>query len=198
MTTSQETKEIMSAIHKVQQAADPIKKNAQGQVGQGKYMYSTLVSTWETIKELLKSNGLVVVQSPTSGENNIGNFFQTTIYHIDSGEFIREQMQMVLQREDPQAIGAAITYYRRYMLTSMLGLVPDDDNDAEAHRLATAQQKAQWIGAIKLIFPDIEKPGDIIQAIEGIVGKHPSKIRANEADNTLKLIQAFTADQIKG
>ena len=192
MTTSESTQKIIEAIHKVQQGADPIKKDKQGQVGQGKYMYATLVSTWDTIKDLLQSNGLTIIASATGTGQ-----FQTTIYH-DSGEWINESMAMVLQRSDPQGIGAAITYYRRYMVTSMLGLIPDDDNDAKDHSLATAQQKAQWIGAVRLIYPEMDKPNDIIQTIEGIVGKHPSKIRADEAQSTLELIKAFTSKEVKG
>lgn len=192
MTTSGSTQKIIEAIHKVQQGADPIKKDKQGQVGQGKYMYATLVSTWDTIKDLLQSNGLTIIASATGTGQ-----FQTTIYH-DSGEWINESMAMVLQRSDPQGIGAAITYYRRYMVTSMLGLIPDDDNDAKDHSLATAQQKAQWIGAVRLIYPEMDKPNDIIQTIEGIVGKHPSKIRADEAQSTLELIKAFTSKEVKG
>lgn len=196
MTTSESTKLIIEAIHKVQQGADPVKKTTSGQVGSRAYKYANLVDTWDTIKSLMHSNGLTVVQSPTMGEHNVGMQFVTTIYH-SSGEWISETMQMTLQREDPQGIGAAITYYRRYMLTSMLGLIPDDDNDAKEHRLATAQQKAQWIGAIKQIYPDIEKPQDIIQTIENIVGKHPSRIREDEAENTLNLIKAFTQKAIE-
>lgn len=196
MTTSESVTNIMDAIHKVQQNADPVKKNADGQVGQGKFRYANLVSTWGTVKDLLKSNGLTIVQSPTMGDHNVGQQFQTTIYH-SSGEWVKETMQMALQREDPQALGAAISYYRRYMVTSMLGLIPDDDNDAKDHRLATAQQKAQWIGAVRLIYPDISKPQDIIQTIESIVGKHPSRIREDEAENTLNLIKAFTSKAVQ-
>lgn len=196
MTTSQETKDIIEAIHKVQQGADPVKKNADGQVGQGKFKYANLVSTWDTIKDLMHTNGLTVIQSPTLGEHNVGQQFQTTIYH-NSGQWVKETMQMTLQRDDPQAMGAAISYFRRYMITSMLGLIPDDDNDAKDHRLATAQQKAQWIGAVKQIYPDIAKPEDIIRTIENIVGKHPSRIREDEAQNTLDLIKSFTASEVK-
>lgn len=196
MKTSESIKAIMKAIQNVQQGADPVKKTTTGQVGTRSYMYANMVDTWATIKDLLKSNNLVIVQSPTSGDNYVGHLFETTIYHTESGEWIRQQMNMVLQRDDPQGIGAAITYYRRYMVTSMLGLIPDDDNDASAHRLATSEQKAKIVGAVKLIFPEMNTPQEIITTIENIVGKHPSKIREDEADNAIKLIQAFTANAV--
>lgn len=196
MKTSESIKEITKAIQNVQQNAAPVKKGATGQVGTRAYQYANMVSTWDTIKDLLKSNNLVVIQSPTTGENYVAQLFQTTIYHTTSGEWISEQMTMVLQRDDPQGIGAAITYYRRYMLTSMLGLIPDDDNDAKDHRLATTEQKARMVGAVKQIYPELEKPNDIITTIENIIGKHPSKVREDEAENYINLIKAFTAKAV--
>jgi hypothetical protein len=191
MTTSESTENIMKAIMVVQQGAEYLKKDAKGQVGTREYGYTNLSGTWYAIKALMQQNDLVVVQSPTSGENHVGQFFQTTLYHTKTGEWVKEIMQMVVQREDPQAIGAAITYYRRYMLTSILGLIPDDDNDAKAHRLATAQQKAQWVGAVKQIFPDVTTHQQVIETIQNIVGKHPSRVREDEAREALESIKAF-------
>lgn len=197
MITSETIEKIMSAIKAVQQGADPVKKDTKGQVGSRQYMYANLVDTWDTIKDLMNQNDLVVVQSPTVAENNVGHFFETTIYHTKSAQWIKERMMMVLQRDDPQGIGAAITYYRRYMITSMLGLIPDDDNDAKDHRLATAQQKTQMVGAVKQIYPELEKPQDIIETIQNIVGKHPSRVREDEAQEAIDSIKAFTANTFK-
>lgn len=190
MKTSPEVKNIMLAIKNVQQNAGTVTKNAKGQVGSREYAYTNLTGTWDVIRDLLNTNDLVVISSPSTGDSNMGQFFQTTIHHTKSGEWISEQMMMVLQREDPQAIGAAITYYRRYQLTSMLGLIPDDDNDAKAHRLATAEQKARLVGAMKAIEPDL-KSADLVQAIMNITGKHPSNIREDEAEKMVDLIKAF-------
>jgi hypothetical protein len=194
MTRSDDIKEVMTAIKKVQQSAGTITKTAKGQVGQNReYMYANLKSTWDTIGALMETNGLVVVASPTTGTQAMGQFFETTIYHTESSQWISEMMLMVLQRDDPQAIGAAITYYRRYMLTSMLGLIPNDDNDARDHRLATAEQKRQLIGAVRLIFPDLEKPADIISTLQSITGKYPGNIREDEAEDCINLVRAFTS-----
>lgn len=186
---------IMLAIHNVQQKAEFIKKESNGQVGQGKFKYANLTSTWLAIKQLLKDEGITVFQSPTNGYNGMtGNLFKTTLYHNKSGEQVTEVMGMVLTRQDPQALGAAITFYRRYMLTSMLGLIPDDDNDAREQRLATAQQKLKIVGAVKLVFPDISTPEQINSTLENIIGKHPSQIREDEADGAVDLIMAYKAD----
>jgi len=190
--------QVMQAIQNVQQQAEYIKRESDGQVGQGKFKYANLTSTWEAIKQLLKENDLVVYQTPTLGSHGIsGNMFKTTLFHLSSGESVSEEMPMVLTRQDPQALGAAITFYRRYMLTSMLGLIPDDDNDAREQRLATAQQKLQIVGAVKLTFDNKGeewRPEQINKTIEDIIGKHPSQIREEEADNVINLIKAYRAE----
>lgn len=188
-------KQIMQAIHNVQQQADYIKRESDGQVGSGKFKYANLTSTWEAVKQLLKENGIVVYQSPTNGIGGVGgNLFKTTLFHLESGESVTEVMGMVITRQDPQAFGAAITFYRRYMLTSMLGLIPDDDNDAREHRLATLQQKQTIVGAVKLTFGEPDKemtPQQINETIENVIGKHPSNIREDEADNVVDLIKSY-------
>lgn len=188
MTISESTVNIVKAIHSVQQEVNAIEKRSTGQVGSRQYKYANLNDIWDQLRPVLDRNKLTVIQSPTSTEHG-GMFFQTMIYH-ESGEFIADEMVMTISREDPQGIGAAITYYRRYMLTSMLGLVTDEDVDASPHRLATAQQKAQIVGAIKQVYPEI-KANEIVEAIQNIVGKHPSSIREDEADEAIKLIKAF-------
>lgn len=187
---------LMEAIQNVQQQAEMVKKNADGQVGQGKFKYANLAETWLTVKQLLKDNGIVVIQSPTSTSGTSqGQFFKTTLHHIPTGEEMTEIMGMVLTRQDPQALGAAITFYRRYMLTSMLGLIPDDDNDAREHRLATLEQKKKIVGAVKLVYPDLTTtPDSINQTLQNILGKHPAEIREDEADNAIELIQSFKQD----
>lgn len=189
-------KNIMQAIQNVQQTADLLKRESAGQVGAGKFKYTNLTDTWLSIKQLLKDNGLVVYQTPTdmSAGGHGGNYFRTTIHHIESGEEVTETMMMVLTRQDPQALGAAITFYRRYMITSMLGLIPDDDNDAREHRLATATQKLQIVGAVKMTFPDVVSPAQINETLENIVGKHPSQIREDEADHVIDLVKAYRDD----
>lgn len=197
MKTSESVTSIMKAIGNVQQSVPPLKRESTGSTGKRTYRYTTLDKVWTAAQQALKDNNLVVTQSPTTGEASIGEFFRTTIFHTESGEFISETMQMVTVKNDPQAIGSAITYYRRYMLVSMLGLiVQGDDNDATEHRLATAVQKAKIIGAVKEIFPDVTGQVQIIETIQNIIGKHPSYIREDEADDALATIKAFTAKQV--
>lgn len=196
MTTSKESKQVMQAIFKVQQAVPAIEKTAKGSTGNREYGYTPLDGIWEKISAAMKDNNLVVVASPTTGQNYVGKLFQTTIYHTESGEWVCDTMDMTTAKDDPQGIGSAITYFRRYMLLSMLGLhVRGSDSDATEHKLATAQQKAKIVGAVKQVFPEITDQKVVIETIQNIIGKHPSYIRESEADDAVQLIKAFNSSR---
>ena len=62
---------------------------------------------------------------------------ETIVFHTESGENISSSVEIpqdvTLKGMNAfQVLGSAITYYRRYSLSSILGLVTDSDNDASA------------------------------------------------------------------
>uniref|UniRef100_A0A6M3KSV1 Putative Erf family protein n=1 Tax=viral metagenome TaxID=1070528 RepID=A0A6M3KSV1_9ZZZZ len=94
-----------------------------------KSKYSDLASVWDACRGLLSENGLSVVQtSSPSGENT--TIIDTTMIH-NSGEWISGSMQVPLVKNDPQGVGSAMTYARRYGLSAIVGVCPEDD-DAES------------------------------------------------------------------
>ena len=56
--------------------------------------------------------------------------WETMLIH-KSGEWISGYLPIKPKVDDPQGMGSAITYARRYALSAMLGIVADDDDDAE-------------------------------------------------------------------
>ena len=73
------------------------------------------------VEPILQDKGLLLLQ-PIEAE-----FVKTQIFDIDSGEKISSEMQLP-DLKDPQKLGSAITYYRRYTLQSLLGLQAEDDD----------------------------------------------------------------------
>ena len=51
-----------------------------------------------------------------------------------SGQFISSTMEMKPSKDDPQGRGSALTYMRRYMLASILGLNAEDDDGNKASK----------------------------------------------------------------
>jgi hypothetical protein len=69
------------------------------------------------------------------------------LIHANSGEYISANSTMHPTKSDPQSIGSAITYHRRYALCSILGLNVDEDDDGnKASAPATnAQPDLPWL-----------------------------------------------------
>lgn len=99
--------------------------------------YSTLTAIWDACREALAANGLSVVQT-TDNEDPEMVVLETTLLH-SSGQWISGRLKMKPAKADPQGIGSALTYARRYALAALVGVAPEDD-DAEA---ATSRQKPE-------------------------------------------------------
>lgn len=196
MFTSDKCTEVIAAMHRVQQAMEVIERKDKADAGKYSYSYASLPSIWVALKPLLKQEGLTVIQTPTGNNGQtMGDYLTTTIYHT-SGEWVQDSMRLILTRDDPQAVGAAITYARRYMLTAMFGIVTDDDNDATTSRLADGSMKRDWVRAYTIMAkkqnPEATPTNlDFIKFIQEVYGKHPSKIYAKEHQQVLDTINAF-------
>jgi len=129
MNKSESTKEIAAALAKVQAVLKGAAKDSVNPFFHS--TYADLASVWEACRKPLSDNGLSVVQTTAVGEGH-ALIVETTLLHI-SGEWISGQMPMLLNKQDPQGIGQAITYGRRYGLSAIVGICPEDD-DAEPER----------------------------------------------------------------
>jgi|SRR6478672_3540843 len=201
MKTSTDTKNLVAAVHNVQQGLEIIERKSKADIRSQKgtsytYKYADMPTIWLAIKPLLKENGLTVIQTPSSNnEGQYGDFLTTTIYH-DSGEWMTDSMRLIISREDSQGLGASITYFRRYMLSAMLGIVTDDDNDATTQRLADGSMIKDWVRAFTIVTKRIDpeaKPtyNDFMKFMTDTYGKHPTKVLARESQSVLDTIQAF-------
>jgi hypothetical protein len=91
-----------------------------------KSKYASLANILDTIQKPLSECGLAISQFPD------GNALTTILLHADSGEWMESSYVMpVAKQNDPQAMGSAMTYARRYALGSILNLNIDDDDDGE-------------------------------------------------------------------
>lgn len=108
-------------------------KNAPkiGKDGKANYgSYPTLAGIFDTIREPLTAQNLAVVQQPCTLDSGMPGL-RTTLLHA-SGESISEVMPLAVDKPGPQALGSALTYARRYSVLAILGLVGDEDDDAQS------------------------------------------------------------------
>jgi len=73
---------------------------------------------------------LSIVQTTSVIEGR--SFVLDTLLLHTSGEWISGQLYVPLVKEDPQGLGSAMTYARRYSLMAMVGICPEDDDGESA------------------------------------------------------------------
>jgi hypothetical protein len=105
-----------------------------------KSKYASLETILPAIKKPLADAGLTFVQMPSMAliETVATPTLVTSIIDVESGEEFTSETPLLLTKQDAQGHGSAITYMRRYMLVSMLGLncdVDDDGNKASGNKV---------------------------------------------------------------
>lgn len=148
MRTSEETTNLMKAMIA---SAPEIRSIAKSKQAYG-YKYATLDSLIDMLREVLPKHGLWFTQIPTRSEEE--SVLTTRVFH-ESGEWLEDSILMTdteLQGKanDTQKLGASITYFRRYVLSSIFGVSADEDVDGnlaskERHQQARPQSTAQKI-----------------------------------------------------
>jgi hypothetical protein len=124
MNKSESIKNIAGALVKFQASVSKVAKEANNPFFKSKY--ASLANILDTIQKPLSECGLAISQFPDA------NALTTIILHADSGEWMESSYVMpVAKQNDPQAMGSAMTYARRYALGSILNLNIDDDDDGE-------------------------------------------------------------------
>lgn len=103
-----------------------------------KSKYAELSTIVRTIQPVLRKHGLSVTQLTEDGENGVS--VRTVLMH-KTGEYISGVLRMRPVKDDPQGIGSAITYARRYGLSAILGIATDDDDDDGAAASGTTANR---------------------------------------------------------
>lgn len=125
MNKSETIGELAKALVQVQAKIEGAKMDSENPFFKSKY--ADLSSIWEACRKPLTANGLAVVQTADTDDSRV--IIETTLLHT-SGEWISGRLAITPMKPDPQGVGSAITYARRYCLAAIVGICPEDD-DAE-------------------------------------------------------------------
>lgn len=139
-------KQLYKSLAEFQREVPPILKATDGYG----YKYADLSEIFRIIKPLLEKHQLGFYQSIE------GTQLLTVVFH-ESGEKIESKADIPqgvsLSKMNPfQVMGSAITYFRRYTLSAMLGLVTDADIDASGEVVETKlpnPNPKQWAAILK-------------------------------------------------
>jgi hypothetical protein len=115
---------IFAALARAQAAFPPIPKSRTIQIRAGReYSYAPLEAILGAVRRALAAEHLAVTQTFN------GDTLVTSLLH-SAGGMIESVMPVPRGDLDWQSWGSAITYARRYALTAILGVAPEDDDDA--------------------------------------------------------------------
>jgi hypothetical protein len=159
METSNTMIELAKALSKMQGALKSVPKSSTNPFFKAKY--ADLDAVWDTVRKPLTDNGLSVIQ--TTYDQNEKIYLETMLLHT-SGEWIRSCLPINAKEQNPQAIGSAITYARRYAISAILGVSADEDDDAEGttdHKPAKPTEnpgelKAHWCPIHNVAFKEMK------------------------------------------
>jgi hypothetical protein len=138
MTHSETLTDLAAALAKAQGEIKGALKTADNPFHKSKY--ADLASVWDACREPLSKNGLSVVQTTSNEESKI--LITTMLLHV-SGQWIRDTLAIKPKEDTPQGVGSTITYGRRYALSAIVGVAPeDDDGEAASGRGARPAKQA--------------------------------------------------------
>ena len=123
---------LAKAMLQVQKELAPVTKDALNPYTRSKY--ATLNAIMEVCKPVLLSHGIWLTQITVPSEPGTVALL-TKLTHAETGQYQAALTVLPLQKMDSQSAGAALTYSRRYGLSALLGLVTEDDDDAESTKL---------------------------------------------------------------
>jgi len=131
-------KELNEKLYDLQQEIGVISKDTSNPFYKSKYF--DVNSLIKQLQPLLKKNRLLLLQPIED------NCVTSKIICIDSNLGTQSSIPLP-DINDPQKLGSAITYYRRYTLASLLGLQADDDDGNLASGKATSpvQDDKAWL-----------------------------------------------------
>ena len=140
------TAELIAALAKAQGEFKRIEKNREVAIqtrsnGVFKFRYADLDEIFNKTRPALSANGLALIQTIEQGPD--GQQLTCKLMHAGGG-VITSEITIPSARDyggDPKAFGATITYFRRYMITAMLGVAADDDLDEDGQEMRQQPSK---------------------------------------------------------
>lgn len=92
-----------------------------------KNKYAPLPDILNMVRPILNKHNLILSQE--AGGDSDGVYVMTRLIHTSGEEINTAELYLKPRKNTPQEAGGAITYARRYQLTSLLGIAGEDDHD---------------------------------------------------------------------
>lgn len=125
--TSEHVEKLFEAIALAQASMEDANVTKTLENTHFKSKYADLAGAVSIARPAFAKSGIAIIQVPTTKGHLVRI---TTLLGHSSGQWLRATLGMKPTKTDPQGVGAAITYARRYSLLAITGLAPEEDDDA--------------------------------------------------------------------
>lgn len=160
MNRSESIIEIAKALAAAQAEVENASKNSKND--HFKNSYADLAEVLNTVRPVFARHGISITQFPSFADGVVT--VETVMLHV-TGEYLSGSCSAPVTKSDPQGVGSAITYLRRYSLAAMTGVAQeDDDGNAAAAKPKPDQsvisdhlaaiEAASDVGALKVAFAE--------------------------------------------
>lgn len=120
-------KTVHDALAAAQAELKNPEKKREADTGKYKYKYADIGDVLETVLPILAKHGISMTQPTIIRDGSI--ILKTVLTH--NGQSIESEYPVCSLNGNHQAMGSAMTYARRYALTSLIGIAAVDDTDGE-------------------------------------------------------------------
>ena len=114
------TKDFLQSLAKLQDSINAVVKKEDNPYYKSKY--ADLNAIFDEVKSKIRENGFILIQTVHH------DMLHTDLIHIETGEKLESDMDLLTATPDMQKLGSAVTYARRYSLLPLLNIETEDDD----------------------------------------------------------------------
>lgn len=142
--TSNDSGEVIGAFAGALGELVDVAKSHTADAGKYSYRYADLAAVLDVVRPVLHRRGLGITQHVTSHDGAVQ--VTTSVLHTSGQWLTFAPFTMRVAGNDPQSVGSALTYARRYALLAVCNLATEDDDGAAASRpTATSSRRAPGV-----------------------------------------------------
>ena len=164
VTTPTQHPNLFAALAVAQAEMGPALKQSNNPHFKAKY--ADLGNVMEACLPALNRNGIAVVQP--IGQDETGPYVKTILLHASGETMDFCRCPLIVNKNDMQGFGSAVTYARRYGLMAMAGIAPEDDDGNAAAKAAprmddptVADDMGVFVAAVSSACVTLEMCGDL-------------------------------------
>ena len=181
---------LFAAYVKAQSQMGEVFKRANNPAFKSKY--ADLATVVDAVIPAFNASGLAVIQSPAFDGEVVT--IVTMIAHIEGG-WMKSSIDLRPSKTDPQGVGSAITYGRRYGLMAVAGVAPEDDDGNAAsggdqrQNGQTAPKQSQAVTAAQTAITLCETLADL----KTWKATNDEMVKSLPTDDADEIVRSYTA-----